>query len=125
MQGKILRIDVDARTAGEYGIPNDNPFLADSDYRPEIFVMGLRNPWRCSFDTDAPSKLYCGDVGQNAWEEVDVLDVKQIIADKYSNLGWPIFEGTLYMNRFKRKQSKFFLVVLFVWFCIRKKKKKD
>jgi glucose/arabinose dehydrogenase len=85
--GKILRIDVDSTTAGQYGIPSDNPFTADSDYRPEIFSMGLRNPWRCSFDSQQRTKLYCGDVGQNRWEEVDVLDTNEVVAAKGANLG--------------------------------------
>ena len=55
---------------------------------------GLRNPFRCSFDRADNTKLYCGDVGQNAWEEVDVIDTADIVSSKKTlNLGWPVFEG--------------------------------
>lgn len=49
---------------GEYSIPKDNPYADDSELRPEIWALGLRNPWRCSFDSERPSYFYCGDVGQ-------------------------------------------------------------
>lgn len=71
--GSLLRIDVD--TGDPYGIPSDNPY-ADSDRdagspRPEIWAIGLRNPWRYSFDP-ANGDLYIADVGQNLWEEINV-----------------------------------------------------
>ncbi|NJO55647.1 MAG: PQQ-dependent sugar dehydrogenase, partial [Rhodospirillales bacterium] len=58
--GKMLRIDVDARTeASPHGIPSDNPFVGNRNAQPEIWASGLRNPWRCSFDTGS-GDLFCG-----------------------------------------------------------------
>jgi glucose/arabinose dehydrogenase len=71
---KILRIDVDhgASTGGRpYGIPADNPFVGTAGAAPEIWLTGLRNPWRIRFDP-ATGDLWIGDVGQGAWEEIDV-----------------------------------------------------
>lgn len=83
--GKILRIDVDAADAGEYGIPSGN---MPSPARPEVFHMGLRNPWRYSFD-GCRGDLYIGDVGQNDWEELNV--VPHGVA--HLNFGWKVCEG--------------------------------
>jgi glucose/arabinose dehydrogenase len=81
--GKILRIDVDG--GAPYAIPPGNPF-ANSGGRPEIFAVGVRNPWRIAFDgTD----IYVADVGQNAIEEIDVIST----ADAGANLGWSLMEG--------------------------------
>ena len=87
--GKILRIDVD-RTDGDkvYAIPPGNPFVGRSDALPEIFLYGLRNPWRISFDR-ATGDLWIGDVGQNAWEEVDVARA----GTSGQNYGWNTMEG--------------------------------
>jgi glucose/arabinose dehydrogenase len=84
--GAILRIDVDR--GDPYGIPPDNPF-ADGGGAPEVYVYGLRNPWRFSFDR-ATGDLWIGDVGQNAWEEVDRLDAGAVAG---ANLGWNVTEG--------------------------------
>ena len=81
--GKILRIDVDATTP--YAIPPANPF-AITGGAPEIFALGLRNPWRAAFDGE---QLYIGDVGQGDWEEVNVLST----TDAGANLGWNRVEG--------------------------------
>jgi len=82
--GKILRVDVDA--GQPYGIPADNPFANDFNAESEIWAYGLRNPWRCSFDT-ADGRLLCADVQQNSYEEVDVIS-------KGGNYGWRRMEGT-------------------------------
>jgi glucose/arabinose dehydrogenase len=91
--GKILRIDVNAEANGKkYSIPSDNPF-ATSGGAPEVFVYGLRNPWRWSFDR-MTGDLWIGDVGQgpsNAFEEVNVLKDGQAAG---KNLGWSMYEGT-------------------------------
>ncbi|MFN8633681.1 MAG: PQQ-dependent sugar dehydrogenase [Chloroflexota bacterium] len=86
--GKMLRLDADS---GEpYGIPADNPYVGSSEYRPEIWAMGLRNPWRYSFDR-ATGDLWIGDVGQNAYEEIDRVPAGSTGG---LNFGWPITEGT-------------------------------
>lgn len=81
--GKILRVDVDH--GDPYAIPADNP-LKDAKGRPEIYATGLRNPWRFSFDPRS-GDLWVGDVGQNEWEEIDVVR-------RGDNLGWRVMEGT-------------------------------
>ena len=81
--GKLLRVDVDAGTP--YRVPPDNPFVGRAAVRGEIWASGLRNPWRFSFDR-ATGRLFLADVGQNAWEEVDVIR-------KGGNYGWNIMEG--------------------------------
>ncbi len=89
--GAILRIDVDARKAGEpYAIPDDNPFSDGRDGAPEVFVYGLRNPWRFNVDA-ATGDLWIGDVGQDEREEVSVLRAGEVAG---ANLGWPLREGT-------------------------------
>jgi len=66
--GKMLRIDVESGD-GSYTIPASNPYVGTSGYRDEIWALGLRNPWRFSFDRGT-GDLYIGDVGQNQWEEI-------------------------------------------------------
>jgi len=86
--GKILRIDVDNLDEGmAYGIPADNPFVGREGILPEIYALGLRNPWRLSFDTIADGNLFVSDAGQNLWEEVDIVN-------SGGNYGWNIREGT-------------------------------
>lgn len=85
--GKILRLDVDA--GSPYAIPSNNPFVGDTGARGEIWLYGVRNPWRFSFDRQT-GDLYIGDVGQNAWEEVDVLAAG---ATGGGNYGWNAMEG--------------------------------
>ncbi|HEY5947048.1 MAG TPA: PQQ-dependent sugar dehydrogenase [Kofleriaceae bacterium] len=87
--GKILRIDVDKPTAAKpYGIPSGNPF-ASAGGAPEVFIMGVRNPWRWSFDR-ANGDLYIGDVGQAEVEELTVIPAGQGAG---ANLGWNMYEG--------------------------------
>jgi glucose/arabinose dehydrogenase len=81
--GKILRID---HRAEPYAIPRGNPFAAGGG-APEVFLYGVRNPWRNTFDGN---QLYVADVGQNAWEEVSVVDVGK---EAGANLGWRTMEG--------------------------------
>jgi uncharacterized repeat protein (TIGR03806 family) len=105
----ILRLDVDSRpenlvpnphvaiTAGTYRVPADNPFvgvttwhgsnLAANAVRTEFYAVGLRNPWRFSFDSET-GRLYCGDVGQGAREEIDIIE-------KGGNYGWAFREGNI------------------------------
>src|SRR2546425_6210540 len=83
--GKLLRIDLDH--GDPYAIPPNNPF-ATSGGAPEIWAVGLRNPWRFSFDSPS-GLLYIADVGQNTWEEVDVEPASQ----GGLNYGWRIMEG--------------------------------
>lgn len=88
--GKILRLDVSA--TGVASVPSDNPFVGQSNARPEIWSYGLRNPWRFSFDRSI-GDLYIADVGQNAREEVNVsTDIAQF--GRGRNFGWNIMEGT-------------------------------
>ncbi|MGN9844643.1 PQQ-dependent sugar dehydrogenase [Nonomuraea sp. H19] len=85
--GKILRID--PRGGRPYKVPEDNPFVGKQGAKPEIWAYGLRNPWRFSFDRET-GDLWIGDVGQNAWEEVD----RQPAASKGGeNYGWNLREG--------------------------------
>jgi len=81
--GKILRIDINREKP--YYVPNDNPFVNKANHLPEIYAYGLRNPWRFSFDP-VNGRLYCGDVGQNKYEEINIIE-------KGGNYGWRIMEG--------------------------------
>jgi glucose/arabinose dehydrogenase len=83
--GKMLRLDV---SRPPYAVPPDNPW-ARGGARPEIWAIGLRNPWRFSFDR-ATGELWIGDVGQFAWEEIDVEDPKRGGGLHY---GWRTMEG--------------------------------
>jgi glucose/arabinose dehydrogenase len=85
--GKILRIDVDS--GDPYGVPSDNPFVNGGGLW-EIWDDGLRNPWRFSFDKQT-GDLYIGDVGQDAWEEIDYLPAGSAGG---TNFGWSYFEGS-------------------------------
>lgn len=92
--GKILRLDVNSDAGSSpYAIPKSNPFVGDASVLDEVYALGFRNPWRCSFDRNdvrsgtANAPLYCGDVGQDRVEEIDRITIG-------SNGGWNAFEGT-------------------------------
>jgi glucose/arabinose dehydrogenase len=82
--GKILRIDINTKTG--YLVPKDNPFVGKKNAKPEIWAYGFRNPYRFSFDKTS-GQLFAGDVGQDNWEEVDIIK-------KGANYGWRLTEGT-------------------------------
>jgi glucose/arabinose dehydrogenase len=89
--GNILRIDPLHPSDGKpYSIPSDNPFADGKGGAPEVYVYGLRNPWRFSFDRSTKD-MWIADVGQNQWEEIDRLPAGHIAG---ANLGWSAFEGT-------------------------------
>ena len=82
--GSILRIDIDQ--GDPYAIPSDNPFVGEEG-RDEIFAYGLRNPYRISFDAMGNNDLFAADVGQDLWEEVNIVA-------RGGNYGWNLMEGT-------------------------------
>ena len=93
--GKVLRIDVDGtdQAGGRgYRVPPDNPFLGEAGARPEVYAYGVRNMWRCSMDRGDPAdghgrgRIFCGDVGQNRYEEIDLIA-------RGANYGWRAKEG--------------------------------
>ena len=82
----ILRIDVRREENGKgYAVPPDNPFVSSPGARPEVWCYGLRNPWRMAFDRKT-GKLWTSDVGQNLYEEIDILVPG-------GNYGWSVREG--------------------------------
>ncbi|MYH94357.1 MAG: sugar dehydrogenase [Acidimicrobiaceae bacterium] len=91
--GAVLRIEPTPDAAEPYAVPTDNPFAAGQDGagRPEIFLTGVRNPWRLSFDR-ATGDLWIADVGQDAYEEVTVL-LAANGGGLGANLGWRLREG--------------------------------
>lgn len=93
--GKILRIDPEAATDdAEYGVPAGNPFADGEEGAPEVWLYGVRNPWRFSFDAET-GDLWVGDVGQNEWEEIDRLPATGgFDAGRGDNLGWDEMEGS-------------------------------
>jgi glucose/arabinose dehydrogenase len=90
--GKLLRIDPRPNGDRPYTIPPDNPFADGVAALPEIWSVGLRNPWRFSFDP-ATGDLWIGDVGQSAVEEIDLVTAAQG-AGRGVDFGWSAFEGT-------------------------------
>ena len=94
--GKMLRIDPTPDGAEPYSIPADNPFVGVDGARPEIWSVGLRNPWRFNFDS-ATGDLWIGDVGQGEWEEIDLVRAVDG-AGRGVNFGWSAWEGTHRFN---------------------------
>lgn len=90
--GKVLRLDPAATTGDDYGIPADNPFADGAAGAPEVWSYGVRNPWRIAFDAETDD-LWVADVGQNAYEEIDVLPAAEG-GGWGANLGWNEMEGT-------------------------------
>jgi glucose/arabinose dehydrogenase len=110
--GSMLRIDVDQQPDGRpYGIPPDNPFLAaheaDPTILPETWAIGLREPWRFSFDA-ATGDLWLGDVGQDAFEEVCLVRPGE-------NHGWNVYEGFEPFSDEYRREGETFAFPLFVY----------
>ena len=85
--GKMLRIDVD--NGNPYAIPPDNPFVNNANTLDEIYALGLRNPWKFSFDR-ATGDMWIGDVGQGTWEEIDFISH---LSNGGENFGWRCKEG--------------------------------
>ncbi|XP_043692879.1 HIPL1 protein-like [Telopea speciosissima] len=99
--GKIMRFNVDEIPSatqinelglwGNYSIPKDNAVYEDYELLPEIWALGLRNPWRCAFDPKRPSYFLCADDGEDTYEEVDLIT-------KGGNYGWRVYEGPVPFN---------------------------
>lgn len=87
--GKLLRLDVSQKKG--YKIPKDNPFSGNPKVKPEIYAYGLRNPWRCSWDS-LNGDFYIADVGQNKWEEINYIPAGE---GKGANYGWRLREGAI------------------------------
>lgn len=106
--GKLLRIDVD-RTEGElgYAIPKDNPFVGQTEARPEIWAYGLRNPWRFSFDR-VTGDLWLADVGQDREEEVAIVR-------RGENHGWNVYEGFEPFSNQYRVEGRTFTPPIFAY----------
>lgn len=90
--GKMLRIDVD--NGSPYSVPASNPFVGNSQYLPEIWSLGLRNPWKFSFDRQT-GDMWIGDVGQDVQEEINMEPVGTTTG---SNWGWRCYEGNAGYN---------------------------
>jgi glucose/arabinose dehydrogenase len=104
--GAILRLNVDG--GSPYAIPIDNPLVSDAAAAKEIWVYGLRNPWRYAFDGET-GDLYIGDVGQGAWEEINV---QPSVSAGGENYGWNVMEGTHCYNAVSCDQAGLVLPVV-------------
>ncbi len=87
--GKVLRLDVSGEKG--YKVPTTNPYQNEKDIHPLIVASGLRNPWRCSFDRKT-NDFWIADVGQNAWEEINVINLKEL---SKKNFGWRLREADI------------------------------
>ena len=87
--GKLLRLDVSSEKG--YKSPKDNPFIGKSNAKPEIYAYGLRNPWRCSWDSKT-NDFFIADVGQNKWEEINYMPAGK---GNGANYGWRPREGEI------------------------------
>ena len=106
--GKVLRIDVDHFDPGRpYAIPKDNPFVGRPGYRPEIWALGFRVPWRISFDP-VTGDLWAGDVGQDLYEEVDIVR-------RGGNHGWNVYEGFAPFSNKYRREGETYLPPVFAY----------
>ncbi len=92
--GKILRLNVEVGLPATYTVPTNNPFVGQAGFRPEIWALGLRNPWRFSFDQQT-GDLFIADVGQAAWEEVNFQPFNSAGGENY---GWRLMEGNHCFN---------------------------
>ena len=102
LKGKILRIDIDKKQenkdVGQYSIPKDNPFI-NTNNKEEIYIYGLRNPWRFSFD-EKTGDIYIGDVGQDDYEEVTRIKFdKRLGTIPPANAGWRKYEGNFIFDK--------------------------
>src|SRR5690349_4370330 len=91
---KVLRIDVDHPADGKaYSVPKDNPFVGKKDFVPEMWAMGVRNPWRITYDAKTDQR-WVGQNGQDLWEQA-------YLVKKGDNYGWSVMEGShpFYTNR--------------------------
>ncbi|TVR20996.1 MAG: hypothetical protein EA389_15700 [Ilumatobacter sp.] len=99
LQGKLLRIDPTPSADLPYTIPDDNPWVGADDALPEIFAIGLRNPWKFGFDPETDD-LWIADVGQNRFEEINHVPAPTdgTVAGAGLSFGWSAFEGTERFN---------------------------
>ena len=104
----MLRIDINNTAGGNnYAIPADNPFVNDANVLDEIWAIGVRNPWRFSFDRET-GDLWIADVGQNAWEEIDFQLASSPGGENY---GWRCYEGNHLNGNVRLFQTTFDLQV--------------
>ncbi len=105
--GKILRIGVDQTIDAAYSIPSDNPFAGRAAVQPEIWAYGFREPWRFSFDR-LTGDLWVGDVGQDRYEEVDLVR-------RGENYGWNVYEGFEPFSNARRRPGEVFVPPVFAY----------
>ena len=110
--GKMIRINVDNFTTPPYyTIPADNPYVTNPSVRDEIFAMGLRNPWRWSFDKET-NDMWIADVGQGAWEEVNF---RTLATSGGINYGWRCYEGNAAYNTSGCLPQSSYIAPIFVY----------